>query len=116
MSLVFTGYVSFMKNKANDKIYSIQSFIVLSLGKMYSKLHIISCTTALFSVVNSTKATHVNTSTSKYAKACTIVSTKSASYTLQLFTVISPFATVFMYVAFECSSIGRRPSESNYSP
>ena len=50
------------------------------------------------------KTTQVNTSTSKYTKACTIVSTKSTSNALQLFAIICPFATVFVHVAFKCSS------------
>lgn len=50
------------------------------------------------------KTTHTNTSTSKNTKASTIMSTKSTSNTLQLFTVKSPFTTMFIHVAFECSS------------
>jgi len=38
------------------------------------------------------KTTHVNTSTSKNTKACTIMSIKSTDNTLQLSTIISPFA------------------------
>ena len=39
---------------------------------------------------------------------------KSTCYTPQLFAIICPFATVFVRVALKCSSIGRRPSESNF--
>ena len=56
------------------------------------------------SLLNSTKTTHVNTSTFKYTKVCTVVSTKSTSYTPQLFSIICLFATVFVHVAFKCSS------------
>ena len=47
---------------------------------------------------------HVETTTSKNAKACTIVSTKSTGYTLQLFTIKSPFATMFVHVTFKNTS------------
>jgi len=55
------------------------------------------------------KIRHTNISTSSNTKASTIMSAKSARNTLQLFTVIRPFATMFVHVTFELSS--RRTSK-----
>jgi len=47
------------------------------------------------------KTTHANTSTSKNTKAFTSMSTESTDNTLQLFTIVSPFATMFVHVTFK---------------
>ena len=47
------------------------------------------------------KTTHANTSTSKNTKACTSMSTQSSGNTMQLFTIVSPFATMFDHVTFK---------------
>ena len=48
---------------------------------------------------------HIDTATSKHTKTCTVlVSTKSTGYTLQLFTIKSPFATMFVHVTFKDTS------------
>ena len=55
------------------------------------------------------KIRHINTSTSKNINASAIMSAKSTRNTLQLFTVILPFATMFVHVTFELLS--RRTSK-----
>jgi len=50
------------------------------------------------------KVTHIDISTSKNTKACTIMSTETTDNTLWLFTTINPFATMFVHVTFECTS------------
>ena len=50
------------------------------------------------------KIIHTNTSTSNNTKGSTIMSAESTRNTLQLFTIIIPFATMFVHVMFKLSS------------
>jgi len=47
------------------------------------------------------KTMHIDIALSKNANACTIMSTQSAGDTLLLFTIVNPFATMFVHVTFK---------------
>ena len=61
---------------------------------------------AQFTILSKTaqNTKHANTSASKNTKACISVYTESTGNALQLFVIVSPFATMFVHVTFKWST------------
>jgi len=83
---------------------AVSAYIILNVQNMtHQFMHKYIVQSSIITKITN-KSSNIYVSTSKYTVACTIKSTKSTSYAVQLITIICPFATVFIHIVFEFSS------------